>query len=157
MGVSLEVSISGGAATKPQNQGLDLSVAVANYDANVTSGASRPAVIGDHLCVYKYNANEFQIFSLATPASPTPMGTLVVEKNVSTYAWFVQSAKRTAALAAVLFVGDQIPWPQNGVLGITLMPDSGNLSVISDTKSDGSIRMITILTDPKYGCSFIRP
>jgi outer membrane protein assembly factor BamB len=143
-------------------------------------GASRPAVIGDHLYVHQYDTNKFQIFSLATPGSPTPVGTLIADKNISTYARLVQSGNHlylalqepnaagetviaynvsdagnpvrdqriTAALAAVLFRDEQIPWPQKGVLGMTVMADSAYLSVISSAASDGAIRMITILKDP---------
>lgn len=145
-------------------------------------GASRPAVIGDHLYVHKYGGNEFEIFTLADPAAPSSVGFLTVDKNVSTYARLVQSGdfmyvgldepnaagetvvaydvhdagnpvrhqQLTTKLATALFADNRIPWTQSGVLGMTVMPDSGLLSVISAASSDGSIRMITVLDDPAF-------
>jgi hypothetical protein len=146
------------------------------------SGASRPAVIGDHLYVHRYGGNEFEIFSLANPAAPTPVGNLTTDRNVSTYARLVQSGdfmyvgleapndagesviayevsnagnpvrhqQLTTELAGALFSDDQIPWSQGGVMGMTVMPSSGLLSVISSASSGGAIRMITILDDPAF-------
>lgn len=142
-------------------------------------GASRPALIGDHLYVHKYSDKEFEIFSLADPAAPVSVGTFTANEKVSTYARLVQSGdlmyvglekanaqgqtvlvydvtnaanpafdqERTGALAEHLFAGEQIPWAQGGVLGMTVMPDSRLLSVISGAASDSWIRMITVLHD----------
>ena len=140
------------------------------------ANASRLAVIGNHLYVHKYAADEFDIFSLADPAAPVHAGTLTLDANVSTYMRPVQSGSHmyvgtdggvlevydvtapgspvldhelTDALAEYLF-DEELYETQGGVLGMTVFPGRGLFSIVSINQNDSAIRQISFVHDPVF-------